>query len=67
MIHWELCKRLMFDDTEKWYMHKPESVLENETQKDFEMQTDYSIMATRPRKKKKKLEELELRGRIETV
>ena len=24
-IHWELCKRLNFDHTTKWYMHKPES------------------------------------------
>ena len=26
-IHWELCKRLKFDHTPKWYMHKSESVL----------------------------------------
>ena len=32
-IHWELCKRLKFDHTNKWYLHKPESVLENETHK----------------------------------
>ena len=24
---WELCKRLEFDHTTKWYMHKQESVL----------------------------------------
>ena len=28
-IHWELCKRLAYDQTTKWYIHKPESVLEN--------------------------------------
>ena len=33
VIHWELCKRLNFNHTTKRYMHKPESVLENETHK----------------------------------
>ena len=44
-------------------MHKPESVLENETQNifwDFELQTDHLISTTRPsdseQKKKKKKE-----------
>ena len=23
MIYWELCKRLKFGQTSKWYMHKP--------------------------------------------
>ena len=31
VIHWELCKRLKFDHTNKWYMQKPKSILENET------------------------------------
>ena len=35
VIHRELCKRLKFDYAVKWYMHKPESVLENETHKIF--------------------------------
>ena len=51
MIHWELCKKLKFHHTTKWYMHKPESVLENETHKilwDFEIQTDHQIPARRP-------------------
>ena len=30
MTHWELCKKLKFDQTNKWYMHNPESVLKNE-------------------------------------
>ena len=46
----------------KWYVHKPESVLEKETLKilcDFEIQTDHLISARRPdlvivKKKKKK-------------
>ena len=40
VIHWELCKRLKYDHTIKQYMHKPESILENETNKilwDFKM------------------------------
>ena len=42
MIHWELCKKFEFDHTNKWYMHNPESVLENEIRKhqwDFDKQT----------------------------
>ena len=51
VIHWELCKRLKSDQVDKWYMRKPESVLENETHKillDREIQTDHSILARRP-------------------
>ena len=33
VIYWELCKKLKFDHTARWYMQKPESVLENETHK----------------------------------
>ena len=43
-IHWGLCKKLEFEHTNKWYMYKPESVLENETHKslcDFEIQMDH--------------------------
>ena len=29
VIHWKLCKKLKFDHTTTWYMHKIESVLEN--------------------------------------
>ena len=29
VIHRELCKKLKFDYTAKWYMHKPESILKN--------------------------------------
>ena len=35
VIQWELCKKLRFDHTTKWYVHKPESVLENATIKFF--------------------------------
>ena len=51
VIHGELCKKLKFDHTNKWYMHNPASVLENDTHKllwDFGIQTDYLISARRP-------------------
>ena len=64
VIHWELCKKLKLDQTTKWYMLKPESVLNNGTHtilKDFEIQTNHLIPARRPdlmifkkRKKKKR-------------
>ena len=28
VISWELCKKIQFDHTNKWYMHNQESVLE---------------------------------------
>ena len=31
LIHWELYKKFKFDHLNKWYMHNPASVLENET------------------------------------
>ena len=49
LIHWESCKKLKFDHTNKWYMHNTETVLENETHKvlrDFEIQADH-LIATR--------------------
>ena len=51
MIHRESCKKFKFDHTSKWYMHKPESVLENGMHKviwDFEIQTDHLSSARRP-------------------
>ena len=32
VIHWEMYKKFKFDHTNKWYMHNPASVLENDTQ-----------------------------------
>ena len=46
VIHWELCKKLRFDQMNMRYWHKPESVLENETHNillNFEIQTDHLI------------------------
>ena len=51
MIHWELCKKFKFGHTARWYTHKPEYVLENETHeihRDFEIKTDHPILAWRP-------------------
>ena len=46
MIHREMCKKFKFDHTNKWHMHNPASVLENDTHKllwDFHVQMDYLI------------------------
>ena len=51
MIQWELCKKLKFDHTIKWYMYNPESFLLNKTDKlirDFEIQTDHVILVKWP-------------------
>ena len=51
VIHWEMCKKFKFDHTNKWYMHNPAPVLENNTHKllwDFNIHTDHLISARRP-------------------
>ena len=51
VIHWEMCKKFKFDHTNKWYMHNPALVLENDTHKllwDLNIQTDHLIPARRP-------------------
>ena len=56
VIHWEMCKKFRFDHADKWYMHNPAPVLENDTHKllwDYDIQTDHLISARRPNKKKK--------------
>ena len=48
-IHWELSKRLNFDHAIKCFLHKPESVPENETHKiiyEFDIQTDHPVQKT---------------------
>ena len=48
-IHWEMCKKLKFNHTNKWYMHSPAPVLENNTHNlGFDIQTDHLISARRP-------------------
>ncbi len=42
VIKWEMCKKFKFDHTNKWYMHNPAPVLENDTHKllwDFDIHT----------------------------
>ena len=51
VIHWEMCRKFQFDHTNKWYMHNPAPVLENDSHKllwDVNIQTDYLIPARRP-------------------
>ena len=51
VIHWEMCKKFKFDHTNKWYMHNPAPVLENDSHKllwDFNIQTDHLIPTRRP-------------------
>ena len=64
VIHWEMCKKFKFDNTNKWYMHNPAPVLENNRYKlqwDFDLHTDHLISVRRRdlilinnKKKKKK-------------
>ena len=51
VIHWEMCKKFKFDNTNKWYMHNPAPVLENDTHKlqlNFDIHTDHLISARKP-------------------
>ncbi len=46
-----MCRKFLFDHTNKWYMHNPAPVLENDTHKllwDFDINTDQLILARRP-------------------
>ena len=64
VIHWDICKKFKFEHTNKWYMHNPAPVLENDSYKllwDFDIHTDHLIPARRwdliiINKKKKKRE-----------
>ena len=49
-MHWEFCKKLKFDHSNKCYLHKYESDWDNETHKilrDFELKTDHLIPVRR--------------------
>ena len=37
VIYWEMCKKFEFDHANKWDMHKPAPVLENNTQTPMEL------------------------------
>ena len=46
-----MCRKFQFDHTNKWYMHNPAPVLENDSHEllwDFNIQTDHLIPARRP-------------------
>ena len=46
VMHWVMCMKVKFDHTNKWYMHNPVPVLENDAHKlqwDFNIQTDHLI------------------------
>ena len=51
VIHREMCKKMKFDHTNKWYIYNPASLLENDTHKllwDFDIQTYHLISTRRP-------------------
>ena len=51
VIHREMYKKFKFDHTNKWYIHNPSPVLENDMHKllwDFNIQMDHLIPARRP-------------------
>ena len=50
VIHWEMCKKFIFDHANKWYTHNPAPVQENDKHKllwDCDIQTDHLISARR--------------------
>ena len=50
-IHLEVCKKFKFEQTNKWFMHNPAPVLENDTLNllwDFDIHTEHLISAGRP-------------------
>ena len=50
VIDWKIFKKIKFDHTNKFYMHNPAVVLENDTHKflwDFDTRTDHQISARR--------------------
>ena len=50
MIYWMLCEKWGFNKAEKWYIHKPEKVLESEDCKilrGFPIQTDMTVEHSR--------------------
>ena len=51
VCYWELCKKLKFDPTNKWYKHNPGFLLKNKMHKhfwDFHILADDIISARRP-------------------
>ena len=51
VIHWKMCEKFKYDHTNKWYVHNPATVLENNTHKllwNFGIHTDHVISARGP-------------------
>ena len=51
VMQWEMCGKSESDHTNKWYMHNPASVLENDTHKllwDFDIRTNQLTSTRRP-------------------
>ena len=61
VIHWEMCKKFKFYHTNKWYLHNPAPVLENdahELQRAFNIETDQLNPSRKPDLKFAKLSTL---------
>ena len=51
LVRWEMWRKFQFDHSNKWYMHNPAPVLENDMHEllwDFNIQTDHLIPARTP-------------------
>ncbi|XP_068707395.1 uncharacterized protein [Montipora foliosa] len=51
VIHWKFCQKFNIPCKDKWYVHDPEGVIENDQVKvlwDFRIQTDHQIEHNRP-------------------
>ena len=48
VIHWEMCKKLKFDHTNRCYMHNTAAVLENDTYNSYESLTYKRITKSWP-------------------
>ena len=50
-IHWEVCRKIGFDENEKWYKHKPQKVVQNDSWMilwGVTIKTDHVIETRRP-------------------
>ena len=51
MIHWQLCKEHNLEHNEKWYDHRPKTVVENKHIKllwDMRLKTDKELDHSKP-------------------
>ena len=66
-IPWELCKKLKFDHTNKWFTLNKESVLGKETHKLTVIPIVIGALGTVTKLLVRALEDLEITGRVETI